>query len=394
MGSCNTNLTLNEMEKIGNKSLGDKKKEVLAIGLMSGTSLDGVDAAIIKTDGNQVIRFGKACHIPYTIEQREQLQEAFAHAKRENNPNVRSNSILIAEGVINRLHLDAINEIISINQLQKNDIEVIGFHGQTLLHNPEKGWSWQIGDGRELADNTGIKVINDFRRFDVENGGQGAPLVPIFHRALLPNGETDFPIALLNIGGVANLTWFSGRDPNDMVAFDTGPGNALLDDWIRKHSDLPFDKDGQVSSKGNVQEILVNDLMNHDYFKEMPPKSLDRDAFDVSSLSMLSVEDGATTLIAFTVNAIKMAEVMCPDFVKKWYVCGGGAHNPTMMKMLSDELYGDVESISSIGFDGDYVEAEAFAYLAVRRIYNLPITFPGTTGINEPSTGGKVHMPK
>ncbi len=382
------------MEKIGNKSLGDKNKEVLAIGLMSGTSLDGVDAAIIKTDGNQVIRFGKVCHIPYTVEQREQLQEAFARAKRENNPNVRSNSILIAEGVINRLHLDAINEIISINQLQKNDIEVIGFHGQTLLHKPEKGWSWQIGDGSELAENTGIKVVNDFRRFDVENGGQGAPLVPIFHRALLPNDETDFPVALLNIGGVANLTWFNGRDPNDMVAFDTGPGNALLDDWIRKHSDLPYDKDGEISSNGNVQEILVNDLMNHDYFKEMPPKSLDRDAFDVSSLSMLSVEDGAATLIAFTVNAIKMAEVMCPDFVKKWYVCGGGAHNPTMMQMLSDELYGDVESISSIGFDGDYVEAEAFAYLAVRKIYNLPITFPGTTGINEPSTGGKVHMPK
>lgn len=382
------------MEKIGNKSLGDKNKEVLAIGLMSGTSLDGVDAAIIKTDGHQVTRFGKACHIPYTVEQREQLQEAFARAKRENNPNVRSNSILIAEGVINRLHLDAINEIISINQLQKNDIEVIGFHGQTLLHKPEKGWSWQIGDGSELVENTGIKVVNDFRRFDVENGGQGAPLVPIFHRALLPNDETDFPVALLNIGGVANLTWFNGRDPNDMVAFDTGPGNALLDDWIRKHSDLPYDKDGEISSKGNVQEILVNDLMNHDYFKEMPPKSLDRDAFDVSSLSMLSVEDGAATLIAFTVNAIKMAEVMCPDFVKKWYVCGGGAHNPTMMQMLSDELYGDVESISSIGFDGDYVEAEAFAYLAVRKLYNLPITFPGTTGINEPSTGGKVHMPK
>lgn len=382
------------MEKIGNKPLGDKNKEVLAIGLMSGTSLDGVDVAIIKTDGHQVTRFGKACHIPYTVEQRDQLQEAFAHAKRENNPNVRSNSILIAEGVINKLHLDAINEIISINQLQKNDIEVIGFHGQTLLHNPEKGWSWQIGDGRELADNTGIKVVNDFRRFDVENGGQGAPLVPIFHRALLPKDETNFPIALLNIGGVANLTWFNGHDPNDMVAFDTGPGNALLDDWIRKHSDFPYDKDGKFSSKGNVQEILVNDLMNHDYFKEMPPKSLDRDAFDVSSLSMLSHEDGAATLIAFTVNAIKMAEVMCPDFVKKWYVCGGGAHNPTMMQMLSDELYGEVETISSLGFDGDYVEAEAFAFLAVRKLYDLPITFPGTTGILEPSTGGKVYNPR
>lgn len=361
---------------------------------MSGTSLDGVDAAIIKTDGHKVTRYGKPCHIPYTAVQREQLQEAFQHAKRENNPNVRSNSILIAEGAINDIHFDVVKEILRINHLNENDIDVIGFHGQTLLHNPDEGWSWQIGDGRELADRLGIKVINDFRRFDLENGGQGAPLVPIFHRALLPNDEQEFPVALLNIGGVANLTWFDGRDHNDMVAFDTGPGNALLDDWVRNHSDLPYDKDGIISSKGNVQEILVNDLMNHDYFKEMPPKSLDRDAFDVSSLSILSMEDGAATLIAFTVNAIKMAEIMCPDFVKKWYVCGGGAHNPTIMKMLSEELYGEVETISSLGFDGDYVEAEAFAFLAVRKLYDLPITFPGTTGIMEPSTGGEIHNPK
>lgn len=372
----------------------DKKNiEILAIGLMSGTSLDGVDAAIIKTDGNKVTRYGKSCHIPYTKMQRKQIQKAFAHAKRENNPTARSNSILVAEGVINDLHCDAVKKIIELNKLQSKDIDVIGFHGQTLLHNPDEGWSWQIGDGRELAERIGIKVVNDFRRFDVENGGQGAPLVPIFHHALLPENETDFPIALLNIGGVANMTWFEGRDPNDMVAFDTGPGNALLDDWVRSHSDMPYDKDGAMSSKGNVQEILVNELMNHDYFKEMPPKSLDRDAFDISSISMLSPEDGAATLIAFTVNAIKMAEVMCPKFVKKWYVCGGGANNPTMMKMLSDELFGELKNIAELGFDGDFVEAEAFAYLAVRKLYNLPITFPGTTGVNKPSTGGIIKYP-
>lgn len=378
---------------MGNGSVNNKNSQILAIGLMSGTSLDGVDAAIIKTDGHIVKRYGKACHIPYSKEQREMLQEAFALAKREGNPNARSNSILNAEGVINDLHCEAVKEIIKLNGLKTEDIAVVGFHGQTLLHNPDKGWSWQIGDGRELARRLGIKVVNDFRRYDVEHGGQGAPLVPIFHHALLPKQEIDFPIALLNIGGVANITWFDGNDPNDMMAFDTGPGNALLDDWVRKHSDLPYDKDGAMSSNGKVQEILVNDLMKHDFFKEMPPKSLDRDTFDVSAISILSPEDGAATLIAFTVCAIKMAEIMCPDFVKKWYVCGGGAHNPTMMKMLSDELFGDVENISSLGFDGDYVEAEAFAYLAVRKLYDLPITFPGTTGINEPSTGGVINDP-
>lgn len=373
--------------------MNNKNAEILAIGLMSGTSLDGVDAAIVKTDGETVKGYGKACHISYTTEQRELLQEAFALAKREGKPNLRSNSILNAEGVINKIHCEVVKEIIELNELQAKDIDVIGFHGQTLLHNPDEGWSWQIGDGQEIAEKLGIKVVNDFRRNDIDNGGQGAPLVPIFHNALLPKQNVDFPMALLNIGGVANITWFDGPNVNDMVAFDTGPGNALLDDWVRKHSDLPYDKNGVMSSSGKVQEILVNDLMNHDYFKEMPPKSLDRDAFDISALSILSPEDGAATLIAFTVNAIKMAEVMCPNFVKKWYVCGGGAHNPTMMKMLSDELFGEVDNISSLGFDGDFVEAEAFAYLAVRKLYNLPITFPGTTGVNKPSSGGVLNNP-
>lgn len=368
-----------------------KNTEILAIGLMSGTSLDGIDAAIIQTDGRNIKRYGKTFHLPFTKQQQDLLLDALAQAKKVGSPTTKSNSIRIAEGLINNLHYDAVTKIIEMNELEPKDIAVIGFHGQTLLHNPDENWSWQIGDGRELATRLGIQVVNDFRRFDVENGGQGAPLVPIYHRALLPEQKNNYPIALLNIGGVANITWIGGEDAEQMVAFDTGPGNALLDDWVRNHSDHPYDKDGIMSSKGEVQENFVNDLMSHDYFNEMPPKSLDRNSFDIGPVSKLSPEDGAATLIAFTVVAIKMAEIMCPDYVKKWYVCGGGAHNPTMMKMLKDNLYGDVENVSTLGFDGDYVEAEAFAFLAVRKLYDLPITFPGTTGVKAPSTGGVLN---
>lgn len=369
-----------------------KNKEYLAIGLMSGTSVDGVDAAIIKTDGIKVQRYGQCFHHPYTKEQQTVILEAIELAQEAGSPDVNSNSIATAEGFINEIHTKAVREIMKLNDLTSEDVDVVGFHGQTLLHKPDMGWSWQIGDGGEVAKELGITVVNDFRREDVEKGGQGAPLVPIFHHALLPE-KNEFPIALLNIGGVANITWIGSEDPNDMIGFDTGPGNALLDDWVRDKSELPYDKDGALSAKGSVQEIFVNDLMNHKYFTEKPPKSLDRNAFDIGQVSMLKPEDGAATLIAFTVAAVKMAEVQCPDYVKKWYVCGGGAHNPTMMKMLSDTLYGDVEDISALGFDGDYVEAEAFAFFAVRKLLNLPITFPGTTGVKEPSTGGKINKP-
>ena len=184
---------------MGNRNLNAKNSEILAIGLMSGTSLDGVDAAIIQTDGHNVKRFGKAFHLPYTKEQQDLLLDALAQSKKVGAPTTTSNSIVAAEGLINDLHFDAVMKVIEINELEKQDVAVVGFHGQTLLHNPDENWSWQIGDGRELAQRLGISVVNDFRRFDVENGGQGAPLVPIYHRALLPDQINNYPIALLNI---------------------------------------------------------------------------------------------------------------------------------------------------------------------------------------------------
>lgn len=371
-----------------------KNSELLAVGLMSGTSLDGIDVAFLKSDGVRIERVGTPFHMAYNDEQKSQLQRALFEAKQEKRPTHTNLFINGLEDILTDLHHKAVIKALSLNNIEKTDIDVVGFHGQTLLHGPDEGWSWQIGSGRKLANDLNIKVVNDFRRYDVENGGQGAPFVPIYHHALLSSYETDYPIAVLNIGGVANLTWISGEEAASLVAFDTGPGNALLDDWIRKKSEFPCDKDGFFSKKGVVDNELIHLWMKDHFFKKLPPKSLDRNAFDVSSIEKLSIEDGAATLCAFTVKTIKEAEALCPQIVKNWFVCGGGANNPTLMEMLSDNLAGTVNKVSDIGFDGDFTEAEAFAYLAVRKLYDLPITFPGTTGIKAPSPGGVIHIPE
>ena len=218
-------------------------------------------------------------------------------------------------------------------------------------------------------------------------------MVPVYHQSIVKEKADGFPVALINIGGVANITWIGGPDAVDLVAFDTGPGNAMLDDFIRKFSDYTCDIDGTISTKGKINQNLVRGWMENKYFSEFPPKSLDRDDFNVDEVDNLSLEDGAATLCAFTVASIKAGSTICPLPAKHWYVCGGGAHNPTIMKMLEKALQGEVSSVNTLGIDGDFVEAEAFAYMAIRRLYNLPITFPGTTGISVPSTGGIINNP-
>jgi anhydro-N-acetylmuramic acid kinase len=370
--------------------------ELLAIGLMSGTSLDGIDVALVKSNGHNCTPWGKPFHLPYSDKDKTRLQEALEIARVERKPNKSNKTINELENFLTNLHYNAVVATLNLNGLKNSDIDVVGFHGQTLLHKPEERWSWQIGCGRTLSKKLKITVVNDFRRYDVSNGGQGAPLVPIYHHALFDTKRNEYPVAILNIGGVANLTWNDGRSTERLVAFDTGPGNALLDDWITKNSALPFDKKGMISSKGKVKRSLVKKWMENPYFLMLPPKSLDRNQFDVSGLQKSSnvenyFEDGAATLCAFTVEAIKLAESQCPAPVKQWYVCGGGAHNPTLMNMLSKKLSGKVNLASDIGWSGDFIEAQAFAFLAVRTLYDLPITFPRTTGINKPSTGGVIH---
>lgn len=364
----------------------------LAIGLMSGTSLDGIDAALIKSDGETVERFGEAFHMDYSNEMRSRLKTTLSEARAEKKPTDKNTLINETEQILTDLHYVVVSELLELNALKADDIDVIGFHGQTLLHGPDEGWTWQIGLGARLAKRLGITVVNDIRRYDVEHGGQGAPMVPVYHQSILKGRLSDYPAALINIGGVSNITWIGSDETGAMVAFDTGPGNALLDDWVREKTDLPYDIDGMISAKGKVDVGLVRCWMENDYFDVEPPKSLDRDDFDVSEASALSLEDGAASLCAFTVATIKAGAAKCPATVKNWYVCGGGAHNPVIMKMLGDALEGSVETINALGFDGDYIEAEAFAYMAVRKLYDLPITFPGTTGISEPATGGVINL--
>lgn len=371
----------------------EKLIEKIAIGLMSGTSLDGIDAALVKSNGVDVKRFGKPYHMTYSKDQRSKLKRVLKEARKEGSPTASNDLINDMEKQLTDLHVDAVMKVIELNGLRREDVDVVGFHGQTLLHGPEHGWSWQIGDGKRLAEKLKIPVVNDLRRLDVEHGGQGAPLVPIYHQSLVRKCCNSFPVGLVNFGGVSNITWIGGDDATDLLAFDTGPGNALLDDWIRKNTDYIYDKDGVFSAKGTVDHDLINKWMSHKYFKTLPPKSLDRDDFIVDEVNDLSLENGAATLAAFSVATIKEGAKLCPSPVKHWYVCGGGAHNPTIMRMLDSALTGTVEAVSALGVDGDYVEAEAFAYLAVRRIYDLPITFPGTTGISVPSTGGILNLP-
>ena len=371
--------------------MAEKNNPLTAIGLISGTSLDGIDATIIKSDGEHVERIGTACHRPYTKDEQALLKSALSEARKEGRPTKNNTLINEAEKLVTELHAEIVKKIIETNQM--DEIDVIGFHGQTILHGPEEGWTWQIGDGKMLAERTGISVINDLRRNDMENGGEGAPLAPIYHHVIARSSNVNYPVAMLNMGGVGNITWIGGPNADDMLAFDTGPANALLDDLVRKNADLPYDRGGEISAKGTVNQAMVQKWMQNDYFRQPAPKSLDRDEFNVDEVHTLPLEDGAATLCAFSVRCVKIAECLCPVPVKHWYVCGGGAQNPVMMKMLDDLLEGTVDPVNILGFDSDYIEAEAFALMAIRKLYNLPISFPGTTGVSKPCTGGVLNLP-
>jgi anhydro-N-acetylmuramic acid kinase len=292
------------------------------------------------------------------------------------------------ERELTMLHAEAVKALLRQSGTDESQVVAIGFHGQTILHEPDQGRTWQIGDGALLARQTGIDVVNDFRSRDIAEGGQGAPLVPLYHAALaagLPR-----PIAVLNIGGVANVTWI-GNGSEELLAFDTGPGNALLNDWVQRHLGVPIDRDGALARAGRVRPEVVARFMSHSYFGRPAPKSLDRDAFDAAPVAELSPADGAATLTAFTVAAVVRAALLFPNPVKRWLVTGGGRHNPAMMAGLSDALQAPVAPVESVGWNGDALEAQAFAYLAIRSLDGLPLSLPGTTGVMRPVSGGRLH---
>ncbi len=286
-------------------------------------------------------------------------------------------------------HADAVEDFCARAGLDLKDIDVVGFHGQTVFHDPANAITCQLGDGARLAKRLGTCVVNDFRAADVAAGGEGAPFAPLYHAALAQPIEP--PVCVLNLGGVGNVTWIS--PDGGIVAFDTGPANALVDDWVLEKTGQAMDEDGRIARRGQVNEAALSALLADDYFKHPYPKSLDRDHFDPSPVAELSLEDGAATLIAFSAGAVGKAQEILPSLPERWLVTGGGRHNPVLMAALRRVLDRPVEPVEAVGWSGDAMEAQAFAYLAVRSLYGLPLSLPSTTGVTEPMPGGVVHRP-
>jgi anhydro-N-acetylmuramic acid kinase len=361
---------------------------MLAIGLMSGTSLDGIDAALIETDGEGEVRPLAFRGEPYSDAAREQLAAATALALTFDRPRA-SPDIVAAGELIDRTHAFAVHKLLRDAGVAAADVAVIGYHGQTVAHRPDRGWTWQIGDGAVLARATGIAVVSDMRSADVAAGGQGAPLLPIYHAALTAGLER--PVAVLNLGGVGNVT-FVGED-GALVAFDTGPANGLIDSWVEAETGARYDADGALAASGHVDEAVLTAMLDHPYFAAPSPKSLDRNDFTIQPARGLSAADGAATLTAFTAATVAEALDQLPARPKRLIVAGGGRHNPTLLRMIGERTGIAPEASDTLGWDGDAMEAEGFAYMAVRTLKGLPISFPGTTGVPHPLPGGRVDRP-
>jgi anhydro-N-acetylmuramic acid kinase len=368
-----------------------------AIGLMSGTSMDGVDVAALETDGETVSRFGPSATHVYRETESKLLRDAVEAARTLTDRDSRPGIIAEAERMVTMLHAGAVQGFLDANDIDSKRIDVVGFHGQTLLHRPERRLTVQIGDGKMLARELGIPVVYDFRAADVAQGGQGAPLVPVYHRALAGMIERPHPIVVLNIGGVANITFIG--ESGDPHACDTGPGNALIDDFMRERANLAHDPAGENAAKGQVDEDAVKRVLAHLFFAQTMPKSLDRNDFRAwvaaeVKLKEKSVTDGAATLTAITAASIAAIVPLLPKPPRSWIVAGGGAQNLTLLKMLTQRLTpASVETANAVEWNSDAIEAQAFAYMAVRHLRGLPITFPTTTGVGKPMPGGVLVNP-
>lgn len=350
-----------------------------AIGLMSGTAMDGIDAALIETDGyGAITRLGFETQ-PHEDGLRQKLRQCLNRTTISEDENAVARAFTAAQ-------IPVIQRLLKKTGFTAEDIDVIGFHGQTIHHDPDKGLTIQLGDGEWLARETGIDVVYDLRQADMCAGGQGAPLLPVYHRALAMQAGLDFPVAVVNIGGVSNMTWM---DADRMIAFDTGPGNAMIDDWVLRHTDTPYDMQGTMAAAGQIDTDKVNEFMAHPYFDKAYPKSLDRNDFaDFCLPETMACADGSATLTQITVQAIAKGITLCPQKPSAIYVTGGGRHNDTMMQWLSGATGLAVYSVDTLDWNGDSIEAEGFAYMAVRTLLNAPVSFPTTTGCEKPTVGG------
>ncbi|QYK39940.1 MAG: anhydro-N-acetylmuramic acid kinase [Paracoccaceae bacterium] len=358
---------------------------VWALGAMSGTSMDGVDAAMVLTDGHRVLEFGPSAYRPYSEAERAILRAA--QGLWPGDPGVD-----LAAEVVESAHAEVLARF--------SGVEIVGFHGQTLAHDPRGRGTHQAGDGGLLARTLGVPVVWDFRSADVRLGGQGAPLAPFYHFALARHVGAAMPVAFLNLGGVGNVTWVDPRHggpeaPGACLAFDTGPANAPIDDLMRARRGIAQDEGGDLAQSGRVDAAIVEGFLDHPFFLRMPPKSLDRNAFPalLQAVGGLSDADAAATLAACAAAAVARGTEHFPTPVSRLLVAGGGRRNAALMAALAARLPVDVAPVEAVGLDGDMLEAQAFAFLAVRVAMGLPTSGPGTTGVGAAVGGGTVSQP-
>ena len=365
-----------------------------ALGLMSGTSGDGVDVSVIDSDG--IDQFNEVTNKYFKYDQKiyENLHYLRGKILKSNDLNINEGKIDDLEREITIFHAKIVNQI--LKSVDKK-IDFIGFHGQTIYHNPLEKISRQLGDGNLLSQLTKKTVIYDFRQNDIKNGGEGAPLTPIFHKLIINKKKIELPVCILNIGGISNITAISEHDKNSLKSKDLGPGNCLIDEWIRHKTKNKFDKDGKIAKQGKINKLILNQAL--DIFDNRSNRnifSFDIKDFDLNFVRGLSLEDGAATLTDFSSKIIsaELYNFLSKTKDKFWKVllCGGGRKNTTLVERIKNEIAKDlvIQSIDDYGIDGDFVESQAFAYIAIRSFLKLPISFPTTTGCKEPISGGVV----
>jgi anhydro-N-acetylmuramic acid kinase len=365
------------------------------LGFMTGTSLDAVDMAVIETDGEAIHGFGPAGDRKLSDPLRDLLLEATAEALRWERGSPEPALFEQARRAVAEEHLAAAAEFLDAHGLAWSDFDLLGVHGQTVLHERPAGGvpgrTVQLIDADRLARATGRPVAFDFRTADMAAGGEGAPLAPVYHLARARATGLKPPLGVLNVGGVANIT-FIGAD-GTFTAFDTGPGNGMIDLLVQSRGLGRYDAGGQIAAAGRVDQAVLESLLSHAYFSAPPPKSLDRYDFPLEAVAHLSAPDAAATLVAFTARAVRLAFEHAPERPLAVVVCGGGRCNPEIMLALQAALPVPVSPAEVFGWRGDAIEAEATAYLAARTLKGLPISFPATTGISEPMTGGRIARP-
>tara|TARA_B100000780_G_scaffold268643_1_gene226763 strand:- start:368 stop:1483 length:1116 start_codon:yes stop_codon:yes gene_type:complete len=366
------------------------KKIITAIGLMSGTSCDGIDASIVKSNGEDILNLIGDYFFPYEEKSKFRIRKLKEKIDKVLDLEKNKSEIDDLEKEITFLHFQAITLLLKKLKINKSEIDLVGFHGHTIFHSFNDKKTKQLGDGKDLSTLTSLNVIYNFRENDLKNGGQGAPLVPVFHKLLQKKLQLKTPAVFINIGGISNLTYLDKKD--EIISFDSGPGNFLIDKLLQLKSDdkMQFDKDGKIALKGRVDKSILDSYLSDPYYDSLPPKSLDVNDFNLSSIRGLSLEDSVTTLSELTVQTIINSLNFFPKKPKIIVLCGGGRKNKYIynrLKKISNIL---TQNMDNYKINGDFIESQAFAYLAIRSFFKKPITFTGTTGVSKPTMGGRL----